>query len=247
MGAHNIAVYVCFVPMHVRSRTFKPGMFRPITSSSHCKFVPWRFRPIYKHESAVRRNCHSTKWFSTECHADPTGRRNVRLTAVERNAMTFDQKPFRRHDVLSNTTFYLMRTEMRQSLVRTKIIWLRGIFLFHYFFSGTSMFKQREWVLCKIIRWLFVRKRIHHWCSVSTGKSQPSCPPFHWETRQGSFPTGTVDPRVGIFLSPPRVDFSANLCRIRRKLYAVSKVLVFVCFHLYLVFHISLHDVLFEV
>ena len=27
-------------------------------------------------------------------------------------------------------------------------------------------------------------------------------PPFQWETRQASFPTGTVGPQVGIFLSP---------------------------------------------
>ena len=33
--------------------------------------------------------------------------------------------------------------------------------------------------------------RIHHWCSVGTEKSQPEGP---------SFPTGTVGPRVGIFL-----------------------------------------------
>ena len=27
-------------------------------------------------------------------------------------------------------------------------------------------------------------------------------PPFQWESRQASFPTGTVDPLVGSFLSP---------------------------------------------
>ena len=30
-----------------------------------------------------------------------------------------------------------------------------------------------------------------HWCSLSTGKFQPSGPPFQWETRQASYPTGT--------------------------------------------------------
>ena len=35
------------------------------------------------------------------------------------------------------------------------------------------------------------------------GKSQPSGPPFQWETRRASFPTGTGGPSgVGIFLSP---------------------------------------------
>ena len=37
---------------------------------------------------------------------------------------------------------------------------------------------------------------------MSTGKSQPEGPPFQWEPRQASFPTGTVDPRVGSFMSP---------------------------------------------
>ena len=27
--------------MQVRTRTFRPGMFRPITNSPHCKFVPY--------------------------------------------------------------------------------------------------------------------------------------------------------------------------------------------------------------
>ena len=44
--------------------------------------------------------------------------------------------------------------------------------------------------------------RIHHWCSVGTEKSQPEGPRFQWETRLAEFPTGTVDPRVGIFLKP---------------------------------------------
>ena len=46
------------------------------------------------------------------------------------------------------------------------------------------------------------KNRIHHWCSVGTEKSQPEGPPFQWETRLASFPTGTVGPRVGIFLEP---------------------------------------------
>ena len=31
---------------------------------------------------------------------------------------------------------------------------------------------------------VFTIKRIHHWCSVGTGKSQPEGPPFQWETRR---------------------------------------------------------------
>ena len=44
--------------------------------------------------------------------------------------------------------------------------------------------------------------RSHHWCSVGTEKSQPEGPPFQWETRLAEFPTGTVDPRVRIYLEP---------------------------------------------
>ena len=35
-----------------------------------------------------------------------------------------------------------------------------------------------------------------------TGKSQPLGPPFQWNLGEASFPTGTMDPRVGISLSP---------------------------------------------
>ena len=60
--------------------------------------------------------------------------------------------------------------------------------------------------------------RVHHWCSVGTGKSQPEGPPFQWETRLAEFPTGTVDPWVGIFLSTLNISeqffFSLNHQRI---------------------------------
>ena len=90
------------------------------------------------------------------------------------------------------------------------LIWTRGTIcyqncltlpIFFAFASDTSCSNQRK-VNLKNIWWRHVRKRIDHWCSVSTGKAQPSGPPVQWETRQASFPTGTVDPRVGIFLSP---------------------------------------------
>ena len=47
--------------------------------------------------------------------------------------------------------------------------------------------------------------RINHLCSVGTGKPQPEGPPVQWETRL-EFPTGMVDPRVGIFLSTLNVN-----------------------------------------
>ena len=40
----------------------------------------------------------------------------------------------------------------------------------------------------------------------TTGKCQPSGPSFQWETRQASFSTGTLDPRVGIFLSSTNIN-----------------------------------------
>ena len=47
-----------------------------------------------------------------------------------------------------------------------------------------------------------MRERIDHWRSVVPEKIPTLGSTVHWETRQASFPTGTVGPRVGIFLSP---------------------------------------------
>ena len=54
---------------------------------------------------------------------------------------------------------------------------------------------------CTVRSW-YMRKRIDHLCSVVPEKSQPEGPTFQWETRLAEFPTGTLGPRVGIFLSP---------------------------------------------
>ena len=43
---------------------------------------------------------------------------------------------------------------------------------------------------------LLKKNRNYHWGSVQTGKSQPESP------TAASFPTGTVDPRVGLFRFP---------------------------------------------
>ena len=60
---------------------------------------------------------------------------------------------------------------------------------------------------------IIITKRIDHWCSVGTGKSQPEGPPFQWETRPAEFPTGTVDPRVGIsrFHCTPMIDSISHI------------------------------------
>ena len=47
-----------------------------------------------------------------------------------------------------------------------------------------------------------MRKRTDDEFSMSTEKSQSPGPPFFGETLQASFLTGTVDHRIGIFLSP---------------------------------------------
>ena len=62
------AVYGRFVPMQVRTRMFRPGMFRPITSSSHCKFVPWMFHLIYIKKIYILYFCDFygvTKWIKS--------------------------------------------------------------------------------------------------------------------------------------------------------------------------------------
>ena len=75
-------------------------------------------------------------------------------------------------------------------LVRTKgILWYHNCFTFLNF-------------LVLLIYMYNVRKRMNQWGSVGTEKSQQSGPQFQWETWQASFPTRTMDPQVGIFLSP---------------------------------------------
>ena len=40
--------------MQVRTRKFRSGRFCPITSLSHCKFVPRRFCPMYIHNLRIK-------------------------------------------------------------------------------------------------------------------------------------------------------------------------------------------------
>ena len=55
-----------------------------------------------------------------------------------------------------------------------------------------------------------MRKRIDHWCSVVPTLGST----IQWETQKASFPTGTVGPRVGIFLSPLDTDDGFYLSHI---------------------------------
>ena len=47
-----------------------------------------------------------------------------------------------------------------------------------------------------------MRNRIDHWCTVEPGNPNPRVHRSSGKLGEASFPTGTVDPRVGISLSP---------------------------------------------
>ena len=47
--------------------------------------------------------------------------------------------------------------------------------------------------------------RIHHWCSVGTKNPNPRAT-SQWETRLAEFPTGIMDPRVGIIMFPRNIN-----------------------------------------
>ena len=47
-----------------------------------------------------------------------------------------------------------------------------------------------------------MRNRIDHWCTVEPGNPNPRDHRFSGKLGEASFPTGTVDPQVGISLSP---------------------------------------------
>ena len=48
----------------------------------------------------------------------------------------------------------------------------------------------------------YVRNRIDHWCTVKPGNPNLRVHRSSGKLGEASFPTGTVDPRVGISLSP---------------------------------------------
>ena len=67
----------------------------------------------------------------------------------------------------------------------------------------------------------YIRKRIDHWYIVEPGNPNPRAHRSSGKLGEASFPTGTVDPRVGISLSPLdtnetwryiKLDRSERLC-----------------------------------
>ena len=59
-----------------------------------------------------------------------------------------------------------------------------SIFLLVHYVNVTVLMKSLYYILDRELPGFLPKiKRIHHWCSVGTGKSQPEGPPFQWETR----------------------------------------------------------------
>ena len=71
----------------------------------------------------------------------------------------------------------------------------------------------------------YVRNRIDHWCTVEPGNPNPRVHCSSGKLGKASFPTGTVDPRVGISLSPLNTnDGFFFLCNT--SLYKKEKILM---------------------
>ena len=90
-------------------------------------------------------------------------------------------------------------SSLKYNILVAKLVGFVEIFIFCHFVWAFSLSNERRG---HCVFWWHVRKRIDHWFSVTTGKCQPSGPPLQWETLQALFPTGALDPQVGIFLSP---------------------------------------------
>ena len=67
-------------------------------------------------------------------------------------------------------------------------------------------------------------KRIHHWCSVGTEKSQPEGPPFQWETRLAEFLTEQWTLGLGYFWNhlTPILDTSSTFRDLTVQFYIIS-------------------------
>ena len=61
----------------------------------------------------------------------------------------------------------------------------------------------------------YVRNRIDHWCTVEPGNPNPRVHRSSGKLGEASFPTGTVDPRVGISLSPLNTNDGFSLSGVQ--------------------------------
>ena len=75
-------------------------------------------------------------------------------------------------------------------------------------FGSLSTFLRIFFLLCpckRAVMWSCKINRIHHWCSVGTKNPNPRAT-SQWETRLAEFPTGIMDPRVGIIMFPRNIN-----------------------------------------
>ena len=82
-------------------------------------------------------------------------------------------------DVTSSVTYFTVRRQWQTTVPRQ----MYSKFMFLFFIR-------------------YVRNRIDHWCTVEPGNPNPRVHRSSGKLGEASFPTGTVDPRVGISLSP---------------------------------------------
>ena len=77
-----------------------------------------------------------------------------------------------------------------------------------------QMYRSSKFIILFFIR--YVRNRIDHWCTctVEPGNLNPRVHRSSGELGEASFPTGTVDPRVGISLSPLNTNDGFSLSTI---------------------------------
>ena len=68
-----------------------------------------------------------------------------------------------------------------------------------------------------------MRNRIDHWCTVEPGNPNPRVHRSSGKLGKASFPTGTVDPRVGISLSPLNTNDGFSLSQMREQMARETK------------------------
>ena len=86
----------------------------------------------------------------------------------------------------------------------------------------------------------YVRNRIDHWCTVKPGNPNPRVYRSNGKLCEASFPTGTVDPRVGISLSPLNTNdgFSLSITVYFSQIFVlITKDTIFFSFVLYQVMY----------
>ena len=81
--------------------------------------------------------------------------------------------------------------------------------------------------LCFLFFIRYVRNRIDHWCTVEPRNPNPRVHRSSGKLGEASFPTGTVDSRVGISLSPLNTNDGFSLYQWSRRLSVCLSVDIF--------------------